>query len=124
MKEIEQLAHTAGETYSYIRQFLKNETELIELKALKKVCRVSGALLFRMSSVFFFLLAFIFLSITGAIALGNLLNSTVKGFGLITLFYFFCLFLLIVFQNPVKRLFGSEILQAIFEKKDDKDEKE
>lgn len=121
MKELEQLAHTAGETYEYLRLYLKNEVELVKLQTYERISRSLGKLLYRSSMAVIFLLGFLFFCITLAMFLGEYLGSHFKGFATVTGLYVFVILLFILFRKPLQRMMATEVLQAINEEENDEE---
>ena len=122
MKEVDQLLHTAGESYEYTRQYVKNELELARLRAIELVSVTVSAIAFRTGVYLAVLVIIGFMSITAAFYIGGLYNSYAIGFGAISILYLLLLLMLFIFRKAIKNTFASAVIKAIKES-DENEEK-
>jgi hypothetical protein len=105
------------DTKKRLKQYIDQRILLLRLQATEKVSRIAATIITTivLSVIGVFLL--IFLSITAAIWLGEILNSYAAGFGIVTLFYLVVfLFVIFVLRKMLQNTFINKLIQ-LFHKK-------
>ena len=105
------------DTVKRVKQYIDQRILLLRLQATEKVSRIAATIITTvlLSVIGIFLL--IFLSITAALWLGEILNSNAAGFGIVTLFYLLVfLFVMFVLKKMLQNTFINKLIQ-LFHKK-------
>jgi Zn-dependent membrane protease YugP len=115
MNQSEEILQSVGEMTEYAKQFTKDQVRYIKLEVAERMAKVVSELATSIALVFVGLIVAFFLSLTIGIWLGELLNSFVAGFGIITICYLIIGCLIVVFKqkiitNPVISLIVEKML--------------
>jgi len=82
-----QIAETAGRAYGYIRSYVNDRLEITKLDMIEKSSKVFSGVVTSISIVVIALIFLLFLSVTLALFLGNLLDSYTLAFGIVSMIY-------------------------------------
>jgi hypothetical protein len=120
MKNTDEILDSAGETFEYARQYLKQQGDYIRLEAAERVSKTASAMVTALVLGALSLLVLIMLSLAAAFWLGNAMGSYAEAFVVIAVFY--CLFggILYIFRrqlvtNPTLKL----MLNAFFDRENE-----
>lgn len=77
------------ELFSDAKDYLEKRVEYIRLKMVAKVSQIFADIVTNLTVIIFFIMAFIFGSVTLALFLSDLMGSFTRGFGVVSLIYLF-----------------------------------
>lgn len=106
--------------------YINNRITYYRLDFLERVSKSASLLALGLIVAFLAFSAFCFALMALAYFLGELLNSTAAGFGVVALFWIVVLLLVLLFREPIKKYFLHRTVRQLYkmEKEADLDEKE
>ncbi len=115
-KDTEALFQSAGETFTYLREYLQLQLDLLRLDLAERIAKVASALVSVLVLMIFALIGLFMTTIALALFLGQIWGSYALGFLSIAGFYFLLVAVLYAFKerlitNPI---LGS-LLRAFFQ---------
>lgn len=116
---------SAGETFEYARQYIKQQGDYIRLEAAERISKTSSALMTALVLGIFSMLVLIMLSLAAAFWLGSALGSLPQAFVIIAAAYGLLGALIFIFRRQLlTRPTLKLVLGAFFEKENEESVKE
>jgi uncharacterized membrane protein len=120
MKNTDEILTSAGETFEYARQYVKQQGDYIRLEAAERISKTTSAVVTALVLGIFSMLVLIMLSLAAAFWLGNKTGSYAEAFLIMSAVY--CLLGALVYvgrkpfvTNPTLKL----VLNAFFDKENE-----
>ena len=120
MKNTDEILASAGETFEYARQYVKQQGDYIRLEAAERISKTTSAVVTALVLGIFSMLVLIMLSLAAAFWLGSKLGSYAEAFVIVSAAY--CLLGSLMYicrrrflTNPTLKL----VLSAFFEKENE-----
>lgn len=120
MKNTDEILGSAGETFEYARQYIKQQGDYIRLEAAERISKTTSAMVTALVLGIFSMLVVIMLSLAAAFWLGNAIGSYALAFVIVSGIYCLLGIVLFVFRRrfvtyPTLKL----MLNAFFERENE-----
>lgn len=117
MKNTDEILTSAGETFEYARQYIKQQGDYIRLEAAERISKTTSAMVTALVLGIFSMLVLIMLSLAAAFWIGNVIGSYALAFVIISGVYGLLGLVMYAFRrqlvtNPTLKL----ILNAFFDR--------
>ena len=115
VNQSEELLESIGETTEYIKQYTQDQIRYIKLEVAERTAKVISELATSIALVFVGMVVILLLSLTLGLWLGNLFQSYVVGFGIVSSLYLVIGVLIMLFKrkmitNPIIALVVQKML--------------
>lgn len=94
--------------------YAEHRGQHLRLNFLERLSKVSSLLALGLIMAFLFFSAFCFALIALGFFLGELLNSSAMGFGVVALLWLFLLLLVVLFREPIKSYFLNRTVRLLY----------
>ncbi len=101
-----------------INKFITSTFELGKLEALEKISLGSSAIIIGFILLSVCLITLLFISITTALYLGEILNSQWLGFGIVSAFTLLILIILLSLKKPLQKKLTNNIVRFLMKQED------
>ena len=120
MKNTDEILTSAGETFEYARQYVKQQGDYIRLEAAERISKTTSAVVTALVLGIFSMLVLIMLSLAAAFWLGNKMGSYAEAFLIMSAVYCLLGSLVFIFRRQlVTKPTLKLMLNAFFEKENE-----